>query len=148
MTTQAIYKQCETRTGEGPVAAVSYTVNATLVDDEGWRGWHVEVPEIDRATQARTVAEIEVMARDLIEIMTGEDVAGLELDVHLALPAIVSERLAEVNRQRAAEAAARSAAARAAREAALGLKDHGLSVREIGKVLGVSRQRASRLTSK
>lgn len=123
------------------MATVSYTVNACRADDV----WHVHVVEIDRVTQARTVDEVEPMARDLVEIMTGE--ADAELDVRITLPEPVAERLAEVQRLRGVEAEARTAAARVLRDAALGLKGRSMSVREIGKVLGISHQRASQLTS-
>lgn len=122
---------------------MSYTVNVVRDED----AWHVHVVEIDRGTQARTVDEIDPMARDLIEIMTGETADTAELDVRIELPDGVRERLAEVQRQRDIEATARAASARALRDAALGLKGRSMSVREIGKVLGVSHQRASQLTS-
>lgn len=51
------------------VAFMIYHANATRDD----RFRLVHVPEVDRHTQARTVDEIEVMARDLIAIMTGVD---------------------------------------------------------------------------
>lgn len=43
--------------------------------------WLIRVPEVDRATQARHLREVEAMARDLIAIM--EDVApdSFALDV-------------------------------------------------------------------
>ena len=34
--------------------------------------WRVSVPKVDRVTQARSLREVEVMARDLIEAMTDE----------------------------------------------------------------------------
>ena len=34
--------------------------------------WHVEVPAINRVTQAKTARDVEAMAKDLIEIMTGD----------------------------------------------------------------------------
>lgn len=123
---------------------MSYTVN---VERDG-EFWHVHVIEIDRVTQARTIAEVETMARDLIDIMTdGRDVDA-DLDVHIDLPGDATAHLAEVERLRGVEADARAAAARELREAALGLKSHGLSVRDLGRVLGVSHQRASQLTSR
>lgn len=126
------------------MATVTYTVNATLVDGQGW---HIEVPEIERVTQARNVGEIESMARDLIEIMTGEPADGVELTMTMSLPSEVAGQLREVQRQRLMEQQARAAAAQASRDAALRLKMTGMSVRDVGKVLGISHQRASQLTS-
>lgn len=118
-----------------------------LVSRDG-RFWHIEVPEIDRVTQARTISELDDMTRDLIAIMTGAEPDSFELDVRIQLPDSVQAHLSEVERARDAEAKARSHAATELRAAAAELKDAGLSVRELGAVLGISYQRASQLTSR
>ncbi len=118
-----------------------------LVSRDG-RFWHVEVPEIDRVTQARNLNEVDLMARDLVAIMTGVEPDSFELDVRVQLPDSVRAHLSEVERARDAEAAARSHAATELRAAAAELKNAGLSVRELGSVLGISYQRASQLTSR
>jgi predicted RNase H-like HicB family nuclease len=123
------------------VAEVSYTVNVTRTD----KVWHVHVVEIDRVTQARTLAEVPGMAADLIDIMTGESDA--ELAVEVDLPETAAKHLAEAQRLRRVEAEARSAAATELREAAVELKRQGLSMRDLGEAIGVSHQRASQLTS-
>lgn len=118
-----------------------------LVSRDG-RFWHVEVPEIDRVTQARNLNEVDPMARDLVAIMTGAELDSFELDIRIQLPDSVRDHLSEVERARDAEAEARSHAATELRAAAAELKNAGLSVRELGSVLGVSYQRASQLTSR
>ena len=120
-----------------------YHANATRDD----RFWLVHVPEVDRHTQARTVDEIDVMARDLIAIMTGAEASSVELRVTIELPASVRTKLDRVERARETERAARADAAAELRAAALELKRTGMSVRELGRVLGVSYQRAGQLTS-
>jgi predicted RNase H-like HicB family nuclease len=120
-----------------------YHANATRDD----RFWLVHVPEVDRHTQARTVDEIELMARDLIAIMTGADASSVELRVTIELPASVRTKLDRVERARETERAARADAAAELRAAAIELKRTGMSVRELGRVLGVSYQRAGQLTS-
>ena len=122
----------------------SYTAVVSRVG----RFWHVEVPEIDRVTQARTLSEVDDMARDLISIMTGVESSSVELDVRIQLPDSVRAHLSEVERARYIEAEARSRAATELRAAAAELRNAGLSVRELGAVLGVSYQRASQLTSR
>lgn len=118
-----------------------------LVSRDG-RFWHVEVPEINRVTQARNLNEVDLMARDLIAIMTGVEPDAVELDVQIQLPDSVRAHLTEVEQARGAEAAARSHATTELRAAATELKNAGLSVRELGSVLGISYQRASQLTSR
>lgn len=51
----------------------------------GERYWLVTVPEIQRTTQARTLREIEPMARDLIAVM--ERVDPQSFDLRVATPA-------------------------------------------------------------
>lgn len=118
-----------------------------LVSRDG-KFWHVEVPEIDRVTQARNISEVDDMARDLIAIMAGVEPDSFELDVRIQLPDSVRSHLSEVERARGAETEARSHAAAELRAAAAELKNAGLSVRELGAVLGISYQRASQLTSR
>ena len=84
------------------------------VDRDG-RVWRVRVPEVQRTTQARTLSEVEPMARDLIAIMDDIPADSFSLDVTVTLPADVQEEL-----ERSAELrqdAARSQAAAAARPA-------------------------------
>jgi 4-hydroxyphenylpyruvate dioxygenase-like putative hemolysin len=117
-----------------------------LVSRDG-KFWHIEVPEVNRVTQARNINEVDDMARDLIAILANVEPDSFELDVRIELPEGVQAHLLEVERAREAEAKARSHAATELRAAAAELKHAGLSVRELGSVLGVSYQRASQLTS-
>ena len=120
----------------------TYRAHATRDD----RYWLVHVPEVDRYTQARTVDEVEPIARDLIAIMTGSD-DPVDLEVTVELPATVRAKLDRAEQARETERAARADAATELRSAAVELKRAGMSVRELGRVLGVSYQRASQLTS-
>lgn len=109
--------------------------------------WMIKVPAVERVTQARKVSEIREMAQDLIEIMTEKPAAEIELDVHIDLPTEVQERLDRAEALRAEAAQAQGKAAEELRGAAARLHDIGLSMREIGQVLGVSYQRAHQLVS-
>ena len=68
--------------------------------------WRIRVPEVARTTQARTLREVEPMARDLIAIMDDIPADSFDLDVTLTLPADVRaelDRSAELeSKQRAA----------------------------------------------
>jgi predicted RNase H-like HicB family nuclease len=122
----------------------TYTARATRDND---RFWLVHVPELGHYTQARNVTEIETMARDLIATLRDVEPNSLEVEVEIQLPGTAREHLARAESLREQEAEARRAAAAEARAAAAELKQAGLSLRDIGKLLGVSFQRAGQLTS-
>lgn len=108
--------------------------------------WHIRVPEIDRVTQARKVAEIETMARDLIAIMEDVPADSFELVVDLDLPNGAREHVdvARMYRRKADEF--NRLAAEEARTAARALaKD--LPLRDVAEVLGVSHQRVHQLVN-
>ena len=89
----------------------------------GW--WVVEVPEIDRLlTQAKSLSQVPAMVKDAAALITGEPEESFE------------------------EAArAQHSAAEESRLAARELAASGLTVRDVGAVLGVSHQRAHQLVS-
>lgn len=120
----------------------AYTVRAHR---DGDRFWLVHVPEIDHYTQARNIAEIETMARDLIATLRGLDPTDIALDIDIALPGDVRQRLDEAAELREQEARMRRAAADNVRVAASSLHRSGIPLRDIGKLLGVSFQRAGQL---
>jgi DNA-directed RNA polymerase specialized sigma subunit len=107
------------------------------------RFWHIEVREIARATQARHASEIPAMARDLVEIMTGE--ANVDLEVEYVLPSEIEEHRRRAAALRREELRLRQEAARELRAAAAALRQQGLTLADVGTVLGVSHQRASQL---
>jgi hypothetical protein len=111
------------------------------------RLWYVEIPALDGATQARTLSEVDVMARDYIANVLEVSESAIELEVHLELPGNVTGRLRHAAQLRDAEAKARSEAADEIRAAARELRAAGLTMREIGTALGVSYQRAHQLVS-
>jgi hypothetical protein len=109
------------------------------------RFWRVRVPDIDRSTQARSLSEAEAMVRDLIAIMTDVPQNSFEVDMRIILPEDVQIELdqSQVLREQAKQSQAE--AARLARDAAHRLHDLGLSLRDIGRALGVTFQRAKQL---
>ncbi len=123
------------------MAAAVYRVEAEL---DG-RFWHIRVPEVGRSTQARSLREIEPMARDLIAIM--EEVPGdsLRLDIHVTLPQDVQQELERSAELRDRAARQQAEASRLMRDAACRLRERGLSLRDVGKALGMSHQRAHQL---
>lgn len=131
-----------TETREGVVAL---TTAFTAVATRGDRYWLVHVPELDQYTQARNLAEVEPMARDLIALLKEIPDDSFQLDVRIELPEHVRHHL-ELARKYSEDAArAQAESARERRAAARGLKARGLTVRDIGTALGISHQRAQQL---
>lgn len=111
------------------------------------RFWRVRVPDIDRSTQARSLSEAEAMVRDLIAIMTDVPQNSFDVDMRIILPEDVQIELdqSQVLREQAKQSQAE--AARLARDAAHRLHNLGLSLRDIGRALGVTFQRAKQLVN-
>jgi predicted nucleotidyltransferase len=117
------------------------TYEATVT--RGERYWVIYVPAIDRYTQARHLRELEAMTADLIEVMTGARPEEIRYDIQL--PDDVVKHLKSAERLRAMAAAAQSDAAAEVRAAARTLHSAGVPLRDVGRVLGVSYQRAHQL---
>lgn len=109
--------------------------------------WLVHIPELDQYTQARTLAEAEPMARELISLLQGVPEDSFELEWHNQLSDDVLHYL-DLARKYADDAAWYQAeAANQRRFAARAMRDEGMTVRDIGAALGVSHQRAQQLIS-
>jgi len=120
------------------------TYRANLTRDGGY--WNVRVPEVKRSTQARNLAEAEAMARDLIAIMEDVPPDSFAVEVKIVLPNDVRRELERSADLREQAAKAQAEAARLAREVAVRLRDElGMSLRDIGRALGVTFQRAKQL---
>ncbi len=108
------------------------------------RFWFVRVDGVG-STQARHLRELETMVKDLIGLMTDDDPDQIVVDYDIRLPADVEKHLRRSEELRAASAEAQAAAAAEVRSAARQLHEQGLALRDVGKVLGVSHQRAHQL---
>jgi hypothetical protein len=107
--------------------------------------WRVRVPEVQRTTQARTLRDVEPMARDLIAIMEDIPADSFQVNVRITLPEEVAAELQRSAALREEAARNQAEAAQLARQAARHLRDHGLPLRDVGRALGVSFQRAKQL---
>ena len=111
------------------------------------RFWFVTVDGIGHSTQARNLAEVEPMARDLISVMTDVPADSFTLDIGIHIPEAIQERLRRTAELRSESARLQSEAAAESRLAARALADEGLTLRDIGTTLGISYQRAAQLVS-
>lgn len=124
-------------------ARALYTAEARRSGD--W--WAVRIPGVDGAfTQARRIDQIEAMARDVIALMLDVPEDSFDLDVHVDLPPEAEEgvRRLQKARQEAYDAQAGLTAA-AGSAAQILVRDLGLTVRDAGRILGVSHQRVDQL---
>ena len=111
------------------------------------RFWLVHVPEVDRHTQARHLREVDIMARDLVAVITGDDLETIELVIDIRTPDAAASHLARATELREESRRAQAEAAAELREAARELKNAGMPLRDIGQLLDVSYQRAHQLVS-
>lgn len=121
-------------------------VTAHAVRSGAW--WAVDVPEVPGVfTQARRLDQVSAMVADAVSLMAGIPSDDVEVEVAPDLPPRVAKDLARARAaQDRANAAAREAAT-AKREIVRRLReDAGLSVRDVGIVVGISPQRVSQLT--
>ncbi len=130
-----------TEAGQAVVDVSSYHAQV----QRGERFWLIYVPELDRWSQARSLAEVDETVRDLIAVMTDVSGDSIELTVSLTLPESVSTHLASAERLREQASRANSDAAGEVRAAARELRATGMTVRDLGRALGVSYQRAHQL---
>lgn len=127
-----------TESGEGTSAP---RIFAVLVEREEGR-WHIRVPDVNGYAQARTLRGAPAVARDLITRVTGRAGSSFGLKLEWVLPTEVQAHLEAAQRLRREEERANTAAASEVRLAVKGMAAAGMSVRDIGTVLGVSHQRA------
>ena len=110
-----------------------------------WKhGWELHIDGVG-VTQSRSLAEAETVVLDYIETLTGQAADAARVIVTPEVGSgLAEEARAAKEAVAAADRATRAAAARS-RKVAHGLKQAGLSGRDIAVILGVSAQRVSQL---
>jgi hypothetical protein len=134
----------------------TYRVNVSR--DDRW--WMITVPElygyVDAAgavnvgdtTQARRLADVQTEARDFICTVTDSAPSEVGLAITVTVDGMdVTARAEQVISARELADRYAAAAGLQARKLARELASHGVAVRDVGDVLGVSFQRAQQLIS-
>lgn len=122
---------------------MSYRVNAEW-DNTGW--WVVTAPEVPGAiTQCRRLDQVPSDAAEVIEIQIGEPVDPESLDIHPCLPGEAGEAAAEARQLRAEAQAAKERAEQRTRIAVELLHRRGFPLRDIGRLAGITFQRAQQI---
>ncbi|MGP9722835.1 hypothetical protein ACT3SZ_02325 [Corynebacterium sp. AOP40-9SA-29] len=108
-------------------------------------GWMVHVPDLDRVTYAPHLRDVEGMAVDLIEIMTGAGADEITLDI--AWPAEILVELQSLDSARRAAGEAQENLTSTLRSTVSRLHERGTSYRDIGSLLGLSHQRVAQISA-
>jgi transcriptional regulator with XRE-family HTH domain len=120
-------------------------------EDDWWLARVVDASETaDRAplnaiTQARNLAKIESMGRDLIATILDADEDTFDVEVDYALPSRASDVVAQAKGARAWLDASQSLWQERSTTAARALAEQGYSLRETAALLGMSHQRVDQL---
>ncbi len=115
------------------------------LEDGHWIGCAMVDPKNTAHTQGRTLEVVKHRMREAVEALLNVEPSRFEINDEVKLPAAVRRKVAA---RSAAEARARDHASRAtqaSREATKALLGMGLSLRDAGTILGVSRQRAEQI---
>lgn len=115
------------------------------LDEMGW--WVASVAQVPGChTQGRTIEQAEQRVREALALFVPEHIAAkAQLTAEIELPAPARRALLEATRKRARADALAKDSQKAARVAARTLTKTGLSLRDVGWLLRVSRQRAHQL---
>lgn len=123
------------------------TYQVEVTRDGRW--WMISVPEIDGLTQARRLADVEQMARELIAVTL--DVRLSEVAVEIAFGDIdgihVGSCIKTISSEKAEAARLEEDAAEKTRALVRQLVAHDVPLRDIGAMLGISFQRAHQLAA-
>ena len=115
---------------------------AECVRSGNW--WAITVPQIPGVfSQARRLDQVEAMAREAIALMLDVPPTSFDIEVKPALPSEV----VVARRARTALQQAEKSAEQATKSAVKALLEQGYTVRDAGKLLGISPQRVSQLTT-
>ena len=120
----------------------TFTVTAERGRDP-W--WVTECAEVGAVSQVRRLDQAADDIREAIAYLSGLPEDSFDIEVAPVLPDAFWEAMRGAESQRAAAAAANRAAAELNQRAARVLRDEGLTLRDVGHLMGVSHQRAAQL---
>lgn len=116
-------------------------------DEEDPRVWLAEWVDDDRVhTFARSLAELEDLARDALALWLHVDPEDVEVELDVDLPGGLADELADLRRQRdELEAKQASVLDRQRTLATRLVEDEGMTYRDAARFLGISHQRVAQL---
>lgn len=119
------------------------TYTAEVYREDGW--WMIRIPDLDLLTQAENWAEVDYMGRGVIASDLDISMSDVALDVTVLVDAETRRLLDLADRLAVDAEKARGGVLAARQEAARRLHGDGFSYRLIGRVMGLTHQRAEQL---
>ena len=107
--------------------------------------WVTECAEVGAVSQVRRLDQAADDIREAIAYLSDLPEDGFDIEVTPVLPDAFWEAMRGAEDQRDVAAAANRAAAELNQRAARVLRDEGLTLRDVGHLMGVSHQRAAQL---
>ena len=107
--------------------------------------WVTECAEVGAVSQVRRIDQAADDIREAIAYLSGLPEDSFDVEVTPVLPDAFWEALRAAQGQRDVAAAANRASAELNQRAARVLRDEGLTLRDVGHLMGVSHQRAAQL---
>lgn len=120
----------------------TFTVTAERTRS-GW--WALECDEVGAVSQVRRLDQAADDMREAVAYLSGLPESDVDITVVPVLPDAFQLHLEEARRLAAVAADANRRAAEESRAAARALRAEGLTLRDVGTVMGVSHQRAQQL---
>ncbi|MDR0594212.1 MAG: hypothetical protein LBG60_13370 [Bifidobacteriaceae bacterium] len=111
------------------------------------RFWLVEISALDITGQARSLREVEEVAREVAALVLDTDPAAIGVDVEIELPTDLAAAWARTRSEMAAVRQAQADAARQSRDVVTALRSAGYTYAEAGAALGLSPQRVQKIAA-
>lgn len=112
------------------------------------RWWFVRVPELDTVGQARTLVEVEDVAKEIVGLYLDVEPASVSVSVTVELPEKVTALWHEATQRENEAREAASGAAKMRRDAVRALTDLGITQADAARALGLSPQRIHQLVTR
>ena len=107
--------------------------------------WMLRVPAVERSTQALRLDQAEEMARDLIAIMTGKPADSFDVEIKTNIDPELTALVSEAALAKAEAVERQKVASLVQRQAVSKLTESGYTVRDTGRLLGLTYQRVAQL---
>ncbi|MDR2348737.1 MAG: hypothetical protein LBD90_09050 [Bifidobacteriaceae bacterium] len=111
------------------------------------RFWLVEIPALAITGQARSLREVDEVAREVAGLALDADPDTVRVEVDFELPGDLAAAWANASAASAAARQAQSSAARRSREVVAALRSAGYTYAEAARVLGLSPQRVHKIAA-